>query len=38
MKKKEINKLDEIWSLKVKELADAFRPYGINIYLTARFS
>ncbi|HUH18438.1 alpha-glucuronidase family glycosyl hydrolase [Albibacterium sp.] len=26
------------WIQKVKALADAFRPYGIKVYLTARFS
>ncbi|MCX8019200.1 MAG: alpha-glucuronidase [Chitinophagaceae bacterium] len=26
------------WLLKVKTLADLFRPYGIKVYLTARFS
>ncbi|RRN78142.1 alpha-glucuronidase [Pseudoxanthomonas sp. SGD-10] len=26
------------WLIKVKALADTFRPYGIKVYLTARFS
>lgn len=30
--------LTKDWLLKVKALADAFRPYGIKVYLTARFS
>ncbi|MFC6998191.1 alpha-glucuronidase family glycosyl hydrolase [Rufibacter roseus] len=30
--------LTEEYLLKVKALADAFRPYGIKVYLTARFS
>ena len=30
--------LTENYLLKVKALADAFRPYGIKVYLTARFS
>lgn len=30
--------LTKDWLLKVKALADIFRPYGIKVYLTARFS
>jgi len=30
--------LTKDWLLKVKAIADAFRPYGIKVYLTARFS
>lgn len=30
--------LTEDWLVKVKALADTFRPYGIRVYLTARFS
>ena len=30
--------LTEPWLIKVAALADAFRPYGIKVYLTARFS
>ena len=30
--------LTEPYLLKVKALADAFRPYGLKVYLTARFS
>lgn len=30
--------LTEPWLVKVAALADAFRPYGIKVYLTARFS
>lgn len=30
--------LTKNWLLKVKALADTFRPYGIKVYLTARFS
>lgn len=30
--------LTEDWLIKVAALADAFRPYGIKVYLTARFS
>lgn len=30
--------LTEMYLLKVKALADIFRPYGIKVYLTARFS
>ncbi len=30
--------LTKNWLEKVKALADAFRPYGIKVYLTARFS
>jgi alpha-glucuronidase len=30
--------LTPAWLLKVKALADAFRPYGLKVYLTARFS
>jgi alpha-glucuronidase len=30
--------LTHSWLLKVKSLADTFRPYGIKVYLTARFS
>lgn len=30
--------LTEQWLTKVAALADAFRPYGIRVYLTARFS
>jgi alpha-glucuronidase len=30
--------LTQEWLVKVKALADVFRPYGIKVYLTARFS
>ncbi|WP_304068797.1 alpha-glucuronidase family glycosyl hydrolase [Pedobacter glucosidilyticus] len=30
--------LTDAWLKKVKALADVFRPYGIRVYLTARFS
>ena len=30
--------LDRVWLVRLKRLADAWRPYGIKVYLTAKFS